>query len=885
MKLHGLILVLASCFFIYTRAESGGRTIPDHQKFIWSEFDTLPTVPGTDKQPGLAGVFSGIIDRNLIIAGGANFPGNPLWKGGEKKWYGDVYVKSLDTGQSDWQIFTNILPDAVAYGLSVSLPQGLLCIGGCNKETVFNTVKFEEWPSLPVPLAYMSGAFINGRIYVAGGQSDLNAPSATKHFFVLDVQNLSAGWESNEPWPGPPRAFAVAAGQSDGFDNCFYLFSGRNFGPDISLEVLTDGYVYNPRLKTWKRLNRSGDPVFTVMAGTAISSGANHIIFFGGVNDKMIKKEISLREELSEYLSIPGMTRESKEAMEIQQKIIDLLDNHPGFSKDILLYHTITNTIVPHSEAPFSLPVTTNVLKSDNRYMITGGEIRPGFRTPVILSAEIRSTVKSFGSLNSAILILYFGVLVLMGWFFSKRQKTSNDYFKAGGRVPWWVVGLSIFGTALSAITFMAIPAKAYATDWSYLLFNAGIVIVAPLIVILFIPFYRRINITTAYEYLEQRFNAATRVITSLTFVIFQIGRMGIVLFLPSIALNVVTGIDLFLCIALMGVFSLIYTMMGGIEAVVWTDALQVVVLMGGAILAVVLISFDVQGGFAGIISVGSADGKFSLPAATLDLRNPTMVTVLVATLFTNLTTYGTDQTIVQRYLTTSTEKQAVKSVWTNAILTIPAALIFFFVGTALYVFFKQNPAMLSSTISDQDAIFPWYIFTRMPEGVSGLLIAGVFAAAMSTLSSSMNSCATAYMVDIHYRFGWSKDIVGLKLPRIATLVAGLAGITFAVMMATLDIKSLWDEFNKILGLVLGSLGGLFLLGLITRRANGIGAITGIAGSVFIQIWVSKTQPVHLLLYAATGFISCFVIGYLSSLLLPFNNKEIQHLTIYRNKK
>ena len=209
------------------------------------------------------------------------------------------------------------------------------------------------------------------------------------------------------------------------------------------------------------------------------------------------------------------------------------------------------------------------------------------------------------------------------------------------------------------------------------------------------------------------------------------------------------------------------------------------------------------------------------------------------------------------------------------------ASLIFFFVGTALYAFFKENPLLLSPTVSDPDAIFPWYIFNQMPPGVCGLLIAGIFAAAMSTLSSSMNSSATAYMVDIHYRFGWSKDLKGLMLPRIATFLLGLAGIAFGLMMATMDIKSLWDEFQKILGLILGSLGGLFLLGILTRRANGTGAIIGILGSILVQIWVGKTQPVHLLLFAATGFISCFVIGYISSLAFPLKNKKITHLTIY----
>jgi len=249
--------------------------------------------------------------------------------------------------------------------------------------------------------------------------------------------------------------------------------------------------------------------------------------------------------------------------------------------------------------------------------------------------------------------------------------------------------------------------------------------------------------------------------------------------------------------------------------------------------------------------------------------------------LFVNLTTYGTDQTMVQRYVTTETEEKAAKSVWTNALLTIPGTLIFFFVGTGLYVFYKDNPLLLSTTITGGDSIFPWFIYTQMPPGIVGLLIAGIFAAAMSTLSSSMNSAATAYAVDIHFRFGWSNRFSGLQLARIATFILGVAGIAVGLMMAAWDIKSLWDEFQKILGLILGGIGGLFFLGILTKRATGAGALIGLAASVIVQIWFSQTGYVHLLLFAATGFISCFVIGYLASILFTKQEKDISNLTIY----
>lgn len=480
---------------------------------------------------------------------------------------------------------------------------------------------------------------------------------------------------------------------------------------------------------------------------------------------------------------------------------------------------------------------------------------------------EINPSSGQLGTLDIAVIVLYFAVLSFLGYYFSKRQKNTNDYFKGGGRIPWWAAGLSIFGTALSAITFMAIPAKTYATDWSYFMLNMTIFLAAPIIVFVFIPFYRKLNITTAYEYLELRFNLLVRLLGSFSFILFQIGRMGVVMFLPSIALNVATGIDIFLCIALMGVVSLIYTLLGGIEAVIWTDVLQVIVLLGGAILSLGIIIFSIDGGFSEIVTTAAEHQKFNAFDITFSLKQPTVWVMLLGGVFANIITYGTDQTMVQRYFTTKTQKEAEKSVWTNALLIIPATLIFFFVGTALFVFYHFYPNQLHPELMNNDAIFPWYIATQLPKGISGMLIAGIFAASMSSLSSSMNSAATAYATDIHFRFNWKRKGNDLLLARKATLVIGVLGIAFALFMATLEIQSLWDEFQKILGLVIGSLGGVFLLGLLVKRANSNGVLIGIAGSIIVQIFVAVYQPVHLLAYSATGVISCFIIGGLASLL------------------
>ena len=195
-----------------------------------------------------------------------------------------------------------------------------------------------------------------------------------------------------------------------------------------------------------------------------------------------------------------------------------------------------------------------------------------------------------------------------MGVYFSKRQKSTEDYFKGGGRIPWWAAGLSIFGTVLSAISFMAIPAKTFATDWSYLMYNFSPFFIAPVIVALFLPFYHRLNITSAYEYLERRFNLTTRLLGSVSFMIYQLGRIAIILYLPAIALNVVTGFDILLCISVMGLVSVLYTMMGGIEGVIWTDVVQVVVLMGGALVCVFLLLGSIEGGFSEVMNLAKAE-------------------------------------------------------------------------------------------------------------------------------------------------------------------------------------------------------------------------------------------------------------------------------------
>ena len=885
--------VVMLAWAVFCSAAPAGEAAPA-ESLRWSELPPLPPAPGQTSQIGLAGPFAGVHNDALIVAGGANFPDAVPWRGGKKVWWADAFVLVRGAkGKMQWLADPKYrLARPLAYGAAVSTPDGVVCIGGCDANQCTADVFRLTWdpalkrlastplPALPRPLAFMAAATAGNVIYVAGGQETTQDARATKRFYALDLsKSADAGafaWRELPAWPGPPRVLPVVAAQSDGRDNCLYVFSGRSVAPGRPTRCLTDAYRYNPRTGRWKRLADvapANQPPRCVMAATALASGANHVLVFGGADGKLFFRLEQIGRQIA-----AAADEAQKKALAAHRN--ELHKFHPGFSRDVLAYHTITDTWVKAGELPTSSHVTTIAVRWGRSFVIPSGEIRPGIRSPKVWRAD-RPPVRAFGGLNYAVLGAYLLALVAMGVYFSRREKSTDDFFKAGRRVPWWAAGLSIFGTQLSAITFMAIPAKTFATDWRRFMGNVCILLVAPLIVYAILPFFRRLDVTTAYEYLERRFNLAARLIGSVMFVLFQFGRIGIVLFLPSIALSVVTGFDVRACILVMGVLSIAYTVLGGIEAVIWTDVLQVFVLVGGALLSLVLITLSLPGGFGGLIDIGSTAGKLHAFDFTFDFTTSTFWVVVLGGLAAAFISYGSDQAVIQRYLTTRDERSAARGIWTNGVLSIVATVLFFGMGTALYAFFRTRPALLSPTLENADAVFPWYIVTQLPAGVAGLLIAGLFAAAMSSLDSSMNSVATALTTDFFRRFRpAAADRACLRLARGLTVLIGAAGIGFALLMTGWNIKSLWDEFARVLGLFSGGLAGLFLLGIFSRRAHGRGAVVGLLLSGAAPFLVQRYTKASFLLYGLVGIVASVVLGYLASLVIPAKPKPLAGLTL-----
>ena len=853
----------------------------------WSVPTGLPSVPGGGEQIGLAGVGGGIHNNALLIAGGANFPDQMPWEGGTKKYWNHIYVLSKEGGQEyGWNDGIFELPHPVAYSANAATESGVFLIGGENEDGILSSVDLLQWdassrsvtvlpmPSLPLPLTNASAAVIGNRVYLAGGETDKGTSNG---FYSLDLSSPTS-WET---LPDLPVAVSHAVGvvQSNGEYPCFYLIGGRAQSPSGISELYGTTFRFDPKKNQWDQLNGISDGLgnsTALSAGTGLASGANYILLFGGDKGEIFTKIQQLDASIA-------ATADEVEKQDLRTEKLQLVESHPGFSKDIYLYNTVTDTWTVTDSLPSS-HVTTFATQWGNDILIPSGEIQPGTRTPSILIGQMEPQ-HYFAWQDYLVVIIYLLMMIGVGLWTSKNQLTTDDYFKGGQRIPGWAAGLSIYGTQLSAITFMAIPAKAYATDWSYFILQLTIIMVIPIITNYFIPFYRNLQITSAYEYLEQRFSYIVRAMASLLYIMLQIGRLAIVLLLPSLALTLVTGINVNICILMMGLVTIFYTMKGGIEAVIWTDVIQVVILLGGALVCLVMIPLQLQGGPTEIWEAVLEDDKLNIVNLNFTITEPTLWVVLLGGLAINVISYGADQTVVQRYLTTKDEKSAKKSMRLGAWLALPSAIIFFSIGTLLYLFFKQYPEKVNYQLQSQDAIFPWYIVTELPAGVTGLLIAAIFAAAMGTLSSCLNSVSTAIVTDFYRRFTIKTEKNYLIVAQLLTLFIGLIGTGLALVMAGWGIASLWDQFNVILGLFTGGLGGVFVLGIFTKKANAAGAVAGLLISGITQYYISSFTNIHLLMYAFMGLLSCVVFGYLFSLLFGRQEKEISGLTVYISEK
>lgn len=469
--------------------------------------------------------------------------------------------------------------------------------------------------------------------------------------------------------------------------------------------------------------------------------------------------------------------------------------------------------------------------------------------------------------IDIAVIFAYLALMAGVGFYFMRRNKDADTYFRAGGRLPWWVVSLSIYATMFSSITFMSVPAMAFSGDMTYFVISFGIPILAVVTVKWYLPFFRKLNLTSAYEYLEVRFNLPCRLFASAAFILFMIARTAIVAYLPALALCAVTGLDINLAIVVVTLITIVYCTIGGVEAVIWSDFIQSVILIASTVLILVWLIVGTDGGWSGFIQMASSAGKFRVFDLALDWTKPCFWVVFVGGLVANLASYTSDQCVVQRYMTTPDEKGAAKSILFNGGLSFLNCFVFFMVGVALWTYYQSHITALPPD-TKPDAVLAVFIARELPPGVSGLVLAAVAAATMSTLSANLNSAASAFTIDFYRRL--SRGANELLCGKVCTVFVGILGGAMALWLANAEIGNIYDQFQRFLGILTGGLGCLFFMGIFMKRVNGFGATCGLVANYFVCFWLDQASfsgKPHLLLYGFLGMIACLVVAPIASLL------------------
>lgn len=467
------------------------------------------------------------------------------------------------------------------------------------------------------------------------------------------------------------------------------------------------------------------------------------------------------------------------------------------------------------------------------------------------------------------IFFLFTGGIVLLGCSFFKK-KTSSEEFTSGGRsLPGWVVGMSIFATYVSSISYLGNPGKAFSGDWNPFVFSLSIPIASYFAAKYFVPFYRNQGSVSAYTFLEERFGVWARLYASACYLFTQIARMGSILYLLAVPMNVLMGWDIRTVIIVTSLAIIIYSMLGGVKAVIWTEAIQGIILIGGALICLAILLFSMPEGPMQTFEIGIRDHKFDLGSFDWGWSTSTFWVCLIYGVFINLQNYGIDQNYVQRYHAAKNEKEAKFSALFGGWLYIPMSAVFFLIGTALYAYYQVFPDMLPNEGIKADYVFPYFIANQLPVGLTGLLIASIFAAGMSTVATSVTSSSTIILTDYYKRIRRkTSNREELYVLKTAGIAVGLLGIVIA--LALLNVDSILDAWWKLSSIFSGGMLGLFLLGYIARKARNVDAAIGTVCGVIVIAWISASEYLHLpnphiheYMAIVLGTIVIFLVGFM----------------------
>lgn len=508
----------------------------------------------------------------------------------------------------------------------------------------------------------------------------------------------------------------------------------------------------------------------------------------------------------------------------------------------------------------------------------------------------LASTESALEIIDWLIIAAYFIFVIWLGSHFGRKQTSSDRYFLGNRRLPGWAVGMSIFATIISSWSFLGLPGKSFKSDMQYLVTIVTIPITVCIAVFFLIPLFRRKVRLSAYEYLERRFGLFARFYGDILFMAGHFFKMSMVLYLMCLALEGVTGWDVLILIVFVGVATMIYTFFGGIEGVVWTDVTQGFLLLGGGVLSLCFLLFGTQGGPTEVVTAAYEAGKFKLVSFDFEWKEVSVIVLVFFGFSHYMAKYATDQTVVQRYLVAPSSKQAARALWISVFLLGVVWVLFMTVGVLLWVFYQAQPELLPEAVrAKPDQVLAYFIGHQLPAGVTGLILAGIFAASMSTLSSDLNSLASVLAEDFYGKLvKGGSDSRRLVFSRASVLGAGILSIFFAMLLT--KVESIVDAFFTFSAIIAGGMVGMFFLGLFTKRCSKKGLYIGLAVGVTFIIWAALTNPekmdalipswlpkfrIHIYWLGLLGNIVVFGTGYLASRIFSPGYMAEDGLTIY----
>ena len=708
-------------------------------------------------------------------------------------------------------------------------------------------------PELPQPLAGAGATVIRDRLYLTGGVTSLKEGTLTNQLCSLDLNNPTVGWKNEEPLPGPARAFSAVTQQYE--ELC--VFGGiQTDATGGKFSASRESWIFYPKppeasqRRGWSRMADLPEPR---VGANAFPVGQSSVALVGG-----------------------GI-RAGAGILPIDS---DATPDQPS-----LLFQTVTDAWCQFDQPQPLTYVHAVLLGSglDGKTLLLGN--RPGDAGLHLDEFNITRTVRSLNGLDYLVIVCYFCFISMIGVVASRKQKSSSDFSLGGRKVPWWVAGISMFATGASAISLMSIPALAFASNLVFL-FPIVILIASYFVQAYAIfPLLRRMEITSTYEYLERRFNKTLRLIASAQCMLFQtFARASVVLVLPSLAISATTGIATWKSVIMMGCITTLYTAFGGFNAVVWTDVFQGILKFFAPLTMILICIFTLPGGPKEFVDVGFSHHKFDFALLTWDVTLPAVWILILGTFLATTIQQAGDQPVIQRVFS-SPEKEVRRIAGMSVACSILISVVVNVLGIAIYTYFHAFPGQLDP-LSQNDKIMPLFVVQALPHGMVGMVIAAIFASAMTTVASSMNSTATVFTEDFFMRFKPdASDKLRLRVLRTTSYIVGIIAICMALWLSKQNTKSFMQVWSIISALLGGGIVGVYSLGMFTRRANGFGAVGGAIGSILFTAWVHFFTACHWQILMPTAILSCMLFGYLLSF-LSHHTKPLLGLTVFTpNKK